>query len=389
MTQDQFEEEAFEGLSQLSGEELEADMESMSNILDKKIQKNKNFRIFPYWRVAAAVAFLTGIGALLFILLRTPEPELLTQKADKQYTQTPETALPSIPESQKKEVPETTINKKGIITTQPSATRRKSEELERKSSEIDEIISYQTLDETTEISAAAEQPEMVAKVAGPDPYADTLYAGAGYITGRVLGVNRKALSGVSISEEGTNQVATTDRNGNFRIKVSNPASKIELSYAGYKNTEVPSKEIAGKEISLDEELNAADDILVLNYNNVKREESSPRAANKAKTAESSTDTYRRPFPPGGSMKDFEAWVENRIDTVLLKELLPGNYRIRVKLTVYKDGKIGNITVPNDVPDIAAEEYRRAVSLSERWQPAMVGNLPIDSDIMIEFSLKIK
>jgi cytoskeletal protein RodZ len=386
MMQDPFDEEAFEGLSGLTANELEADMESLVSRLDTRVQKDKKIRMFPVWRIAAAVLFLTGIGALLIFLLKAPAPELITHETNRlEQTSPAETAIPAVP---------------GPVTLAEPEKREESVEVDKKSYAepsapeedkfvIDEIISNHTIESNQESEVHTESRATAAKASEPGQQnSDTSGPEYGYISGRVLGINRKALAGVSITEEGTNQSTSTDINGNFSLKVSDPDSKLELSYQGYMNTEVASKEIAGKEISLDDELIAQQELVVLNYNNVKLNRSAAKK-DDAVSVEKSAEIYRRPVPPGGSMKNFEGWVENRIDTVLLKELLPGKYIIRVKLTVHKDGTIGNISVPDDIPEVAAKQYLYAVSLTERWQPAMADNLPIDSDIIIEFSLIVK
>jgi len=61
MMQDAFEEEAFDGLSMLSEEELENDIQSLKNKINQRAQKRK--RVIPlYFRYAAGIAILIGIG---------------------------------------------------------------------------------------------------------------------------------------------------------------------------------------------------------------------------------------------------------------------------------------------------------------------------------------
>jgi len=389
MMNDPFDAEAFEGLSQLTAGELDADVDSLENRLDTRIRNRRKVRMISFWRIAAALAILVGIGALLYNLLRAPAPELITRQESRQEkTQPAETAIPTVPESVPEKKP-SELSKRNAQGGDDIKSAAESSVTDDQVFAIDEIVSNQTSESRLEYAAQEELPAAAAKTAEPEQLTlDTSGQEYGYISGRVLGINRKALSGVSITEEGTSQATSTDMNGNFRLKVSDPRSKLELSYTGYKDMEVASKEIAGKEITLDEELIAQKDVEVLNYNNVKLNRSAARTA-ESKSNEKSAEIYRRPVPPGGSMKNFEVWVESRIDTVRLKELLPGKYKISVKLKVHKDGTISDINVPNDVPDIAAEEYRHSVSLSERWQPAMADNLPVDADVMIEFSLTIK
>jgi len=391
MMQDPFDEEAFEGLSRLKGEELDADFDALTNQLDNRIRKGSKFRIVPLLRIAAAILIIVGTGAVLYNALKTPEPQLITQEVSKlEKAPAPETALPSMPETGENKIETITTEQHNEGIRQPEG-KKETETSEQIVQSVEEIAENQARAAPSEKSAEARIPELSEADAAAASRSDSDLSQTRYITGRVLGVNRQALSGVTVMEEGTSQGTVTDANGNFSLRVRDTRSKVELSYAGYRSMELPTGEIAGKEITLDEEQIALNELIVLNYGT--RKESEPYKYKAARTADSGltsgTEVYSRPIPPGGTMKHFETWVEDRIDTLVLKELLPGKYKIRVKLTVNKDGTISNISVPNDVPLVISDEYKRAVSLSERWQPTMAGNLPVDSDIIIEFYLTVK
>lgn len=378
---DAFDQDALEGLSQLPAGELESDMDSLFRRLEKRVEKGKTVRMFPWWRVAAAVLV---VSAIVSGLLKTPEREFITEKIDSEKMQEPpETSVPGVPQPVAKDEKKATVNKNPVneraVSDYESDSPLSTEELQipeesRSKSNLAERKAEMPLELTSAAESATDS-----LILSDDSMADR-----GYITGRVLGINRKALAGVSISEEGSSAGTVTDLNGNFRLKVSDPRSRLELSYAGYENKELSSAEIAGREIMLDQAIAPENNLVVMNYPGKSAARS---AASESKKATASD--FIRPLPPGGSMKSFDNWVESRIDTTILKELLPGKYKISVRLTVYKDGKIGNLSVPADVPVVAAEEYKRVVSQSERWQPAINGNLPVDSDIMIEFSLIVK
>jgi len=68
MMRDAFDEEAFDGLSQLSSEELEADIEKLKMRIDQRSQKRS--RTIPLWlSYAAGVAILAGVGSVTFFML--------------------------------------------------------------------------------------------------------------------------------------------------------------------------------------------------------------------------------------------------------------------------------------------------------------------------------
>jgi uncharacterized small protein (DUF1192 family) len=77
MMQDAFEEEAFDGLSMLSEEELENDIQSLKNKINQRTQKRK--RLIPlYFRYAAGIAILIGIGLSTFYILNNSLEDKIT-----------------------------------------------------------------------------------------------------------------------------------------------------------------------------------------------------------------------------------------------------------------------------------------------------------------------
>ena len=68
MMRDAFDEEAFDGLSQLSSEEMEADIEKLKLRIDQRSQKRS--RTIPLWLgYAAGIAILGGVGTVTFFML--------------------------------------------------------------------------------------------------------------------------------------------------------------------------------------------------------------------------------------------------------------------------------------------------------------------------------
>lgn len=78
------------------------------------------------------------------------------------------------------------------------------------------------------------------------------------------------LPGASVLEKGTNNGATTDFDGNFKITVRNQSAEIEVSYIGY-NTTVSDVGTKTKfNIVLKEDVSALDEIVVIGYGAVKK-----------------------------------------------------------------------------------------------------------------------
>src|SRR5512145_3254038 len=78
MMQDSFNEEAFEGISHLTHEELEADVQLMMNRLDERIQHRQKRNISLFYRIAAGITLMIGLAtALYFLFPRNNQTQLL------------------------------------------------------------------------------------------------------------------------------------------------------------------------------------------------------------------------------------------------------------------------------------------------------------------------
>ena len=73
--QDLFDEEAYEGLSTVSPDDLKNDLKDLEIILQSKTSESKNKRNLPliYMRYAAIFALLIGVGTIMYFLFQTAE----------------------------------------------------------------------------------------------------------------------------------------------------------------------------------------------------------------------------------------------------------------------------------------------------------------------------
>ena len=90
------------------------------------------------------------------------------------------------------------------------------------------------------------------------------------VTGRVVDAQGEPLIGVSVVEKGNrSNGAVTDVNGNFTINIS-PNSSIVVSYVGYSNQEIS---VGGKKniaVTLKEDAEMLNDVVVIGYGTVKK-----------------------------------------------------------------------------------------------------------------------
>lgn len=82
--------------------------------------------------------------------------------------------------------------------------------------------------------------------------------------GKVLDTNGEPLIGVSIQVKGSSQGTITDFNGEFSIEAS-PEATLVVSYIGYKKQEIPVGDKTFFQVSLEEDSEVLDEVIVVGY----------------------------------------------------------------------------------------------------------------------------
>jgi hypothetical protein len=386
MMQDTFDDEAFDGLNQLTGEELEADMGKLTGMLNRRTQQRKTFILPTFRRIAAALVILIGIGTVLFFLLRKPVPEFITQDLQREIPKT------TLPEKSPGQSHETLQNQGEKLTSTPSRSLAdksfdKGDAITEVPIEMDEIA---TIPDQKDFESANKMESMASASAGLsvqdsiEPF---------YITGRIVGADHKALAGVSIMEKGKNKEGTlSDINGYFKLSVNDNKSPLTVSRFGYEPVEVTTSEVTGRDITLVADPMELSEMVVIGYGSAKKDKTT--ASNRKISSDTLITEIQGPFdlskpvPPGGSLKAFEKWVEDRIVFDRFNDQ-QGDYNIPVRLTIRKDGTIQNIRVGKEIPSIIAKEYSRVIIQSPLWQPAQNNEIPVDAEVEIIFTLMIR
>jgi hypothetical protein len=353
MMRDTFDEEAFEGLNQLSAGELEADIDVLMKRLDERIQPKKKRNLVTFYRMAAAIILLVGVGSILYVFFRTPSQNLITRETShEKLAPLAETAIPAGPLSP--------VNK----------------------------------DAKTESEIKANGSPETKKKKTPGP----------------------AKTNVAVNAPGEPIEILSEKGVSIADQASAPAISRQM------DTQPLVNEPAGKDVALNDDMIALNEMIVLDYK--KKNEIPAVATGKEIESESKADAdmnqalqgkvagvevtrsatresgefnsnkeaemYNliKPVPYGGSLKTFKQWVENRIDNKQFKAY-PGKHRIQISLTVHTDGTITDIKVKNNVPPVIADEYRRVISQSPVWQPALKDNAPVEAEVMIRFVVEVE
>lgn len=89
------------------------------------------------------------------------------------------------------------------------------------------------------------------------------------VTGTVTDADHEPMVGVSIVEKGTNNATVTDINGAFSIKVK-PSATLRISYIGYVAREINVGNKTKFNVTLDEDVQKLDEIVVIGYGTQKK-----------------------------------------------------------------------------------------------------------------------
>ena len=91
------------------------------------------------------------------------------------------------------------------------------------------------------------------------------------VKGTVKDAKGEPVIGATVQEQGTKNVAVTDLDGNFSIKLSGN-NQVSFSYIGMKTLVVDAKGKSVLNVTLEDEATALDDLVVIGYGSVRRKD---------------------------------------------------------------------------------------------------------------------
>lgn len=226
MMRDAFDEEAFDGLSQLSSEEMEADIEKLKLRIDQRSQKRA--RTIPLWLgYAAGIAILAGIGTVTFFMLSEelkhdiPFSEPLNEKiamSDTAPEDEPQKIEDKSPISREKEAQTETesrdLGAKGTVEAASQTEAKKEDQMlemtdfaaddEMLSDELDIAAEEEIMQEDQAEKATETLSEMAFAEAQPKVKAETTSTEQAESSGKnraPTSDNVNALAGVAVEEK--------------------------------------------------------------------------------------------------------------------------------------------------------------------------------------------
>ena len=91
------------------------------------------------------------------------------------------------------------------------------------------------------------------------------------VSGTVLDSNGVPLLGVNVLQKGTKQGAVTDFDGNYSIKLTSGEKTLVFSYLGFKTKEVATGGKSTLNVTLEEDVEGLDEVVIIGFQQVKRE----------------------------------------------------------------------------------------------------------------------
>ena len=416
LLEDDFESEAFDGISELTPDEFSADLRHLRNVLESK-SKKRNATII--WRMAATILLLGLFSFIVYYLIdsntsqeiaqtkevqkeeKTAIPELPTEKEEDSsqegqdqiiaYQQKPiENAAkqehPKIIEKMQADEPEKV--EESLIETMDLAMPEglaEDGEMEIKTDAPAELpaierdeglevpIQIETIERKKEATREAKSPSAVMS---QSRRAIQLEHDVRTITGRVVSQeDNEAIPGVNVIMKGSAVGTITNIDGNYSIDIPKDQDvTLVYSYIGVQTEEVKVNEDDSINVILEPDFNnQLSEIVVTAYG-------SKVDANKQPYV------YTPPKPEGGNNAFRDYVKENiRYPSSALKDKIRGT--VKLNFTVETDGELSNMEVQKSLGEDFDEEAIRLVNEGPTWEPAIENDSVVVKDVTVKIRFR--
>jgi len=435
MMQDAFEEEAFDGLSELSKQELENDITELKAGINKRTKQK--CRIVPVWyKYAASVIILVGIGLTIFFLnsrfwqdmmlknqvakemeitdsLVNSSEKSKTEHYDKLESEATtetsgklkvETEKTNMKESSKKITQNDLLIKDNMEISEPNdeqsaevveflvseeelledgispLTEKKVAEMETRET-VEEVVANQEKS-TVSISQIVSEADMnrlasrTKKTATPESHETDEGV---VIRGKIVSSdNDLSIPGVSVMvKDNPSVVTTTDMEGEFELSIPNDEELKTLiaSFVGMENQEITIENDTNILVYMEPDVLQMDEVVVIGY--------------AQKSDKKGEDANTKAQPPGGlSLIKYKKQIQRKLDYSKLDQY-PGKHRIEISFTVEVNGNLSNFSFKN-VPGVEfSNEIKRVVKNLGKWKPAIENDFKISSKINMSLKVEIE
>ncbi|MCY1635621.1 carboxypeptidase-like regulatory domain-containing protein [Marinifilum sp. D737] len=411
---DEFESDAYDGLSKLSSLEIEHDLEELKLALSNRVKSKQKKRLMwlPY---AASFAIIMGLSFVLYYINQTPsvnefvgqDIEQVTPK--KKYENIPITEEDSlkVKKDQKIEkLEKVELVEEKVIDVADKEVQNADEELqfaeEIKDEEIgksEPILKAIKVEENQLSKTISRKVEKALSGRVADVAANKMDSGvrirgfatigndenARKISGLVVDKEKTPMPGVMIVVNGTNKGTFTDLDGKFAMSLADTNSnyKLTASFVGFETKQV---DIADSLlVVLEQDAVEMNEVVVTAYGSEKK---------KAFATGSVTEVEMdKPIKSWNSAQPSQSRNTSEYKKKLIaalqsefKDDLTGKYKIKVSFMVRSSGIVSDIMIKGDTSLELSEKIKELINTGEKWIPSESNNVPADSKV--RFTLRL-
>lgn len=355
MMQDSFEEDAFEGLSKLSNEELEQDIIDIKSRISKKTIKTRRLIPIIWYRYAASVVILIGIGfSILFLNSRFWQDSMLKEQISEEME-----IIDSMIDEADLEMEKLAQSKKDTSQDVPKDLIADNRLIETK----EEIVIVDDDVEAEDVLILDDTEVNNNKVLNLDNAMEMVE----FDKDEEIAIVEPKLGAENIAKEEQAFYAEAEiADNNFKEENANVA-------ANGKNIEVASQKSAQPMA-------------------IKSEKKAKKSTNEA------TDSYDKPdateiikteAKPSNSMKkaEFENYLKNKLDYTKLNNFT-GLHSIEFSFTVESSGKLSNFNFTISPDSIFNNEIINVMKDSGYWIPATENNQNVNSTVKLTLKIEV-
>jgi len=411
---DDFESDAYDGLSKLSSMEIEQDLKELKLGLASRV-KSKQKKSLTWLPYAASIAVIMGLSFVLYYINQTPSVnEFVSQDieqvtAKKKYENIPITEEDSlkVKKDQKIEkLEKVELVEEKVIDVADKEVQNADEELqfaeEIKDEEIgksEPILKAIKVEENQLSKTISRKVEKALSGRVADVAANKMDSGvrirgfetigndenARKISGLVVDKEKTPMPGVMIVVNGTNKGTFTDLDGKFSMSLADTNSnyKLTASFVGFETKQV---DIADSLlVVLEQDAVEMNEVVVTAYGSEKK-----KAFETGSVTEVEMDkpikSWNKALPSQSrNTSDYKKKLIAALQSEF-RDNLTGKYKIKVSIMVHSSGTVSDITIKGGKSLELSEKVKEFITTGEKWIPSESNNAPTDSKV--RFTLRL-
>ncbi len=411
----EFEQEAFEGLSQLTTGEIDKDLTALKKQLANKTKKRDSGN---YWKIAASLLLLGLFSFITYFLIESSDPaEIVQTKKVTPVAETDETQknVEDSPNTSEMDSDRIVAYRRDLEKTKkPPQELSHQPGLEEQASGVllaDEVVEEEKEDKVLDLDmeivesidlsvlslAKEEQFDEESKKRGKDIVAENAFAPASVlrknsvnkrksmvagnanmrtITGTIMSAeNDEVIPGVNIivNETGTGVISNID--GHYSIEVPKDEEiTLVFSSVGYMSEEIVAGDHSTIDVNIESDITALSEIVVVGYGT-------------ASEMKKQDYNFTPPNPVGG-LEKFKRYVKENIryPESGLEDKVRGT--VKLKFTVEKNSIISNMEVLKSLGWDFDKEAIRLVMEGPKWEPAMESSSNVAKEVKVKIRFRV-